>query len=309
MKLIFGVFSLTISNNLHSSSKTVVKPKLLNLFNLEEDFKAPRLPLVILLHGYGQNKDLTPNHEIRPVLLQHEKVHVISVDYSTYARKPCYYPWAVVNTRHVAKCLAQFMDQLISLKYCRQNQFHLIGFSLGAQIAGQVSDFAKHKLYHITGLDPARPGYQMHHKLDASDAEFVDVIHTDPVVYSYLSPLGDADFYPNLENFHQTGCSRIAFPSKLHFNLILLILSLLIKLMIKGICNHHRAAAYYAESITSELGFWSYNCGNWSQFLANRCHLHAKLPMMPMGYHLPTKYPLNLFKTAYIKLYSYVILC
>lgn len=184
---------------------------------MEKDFQEPRLPLVILLHGYGQNKDLSPNSEIRPILLRHEKVHVISVDYSVYAQNPCYYPWAVANSRHVAKCLAKFLDHLIDLGYYEPKQFHLIGFSLGAQVAGLVANFARHKLSRITALDPARPGFTVPNrsgKLDVTDATFVDVIHTDPVVYSHLKPLGHADFYPNLEHFHQNGCSQLVLPSK-----------------------------------------------------------------------------------------------
>lgn len=202
-----------------SSELAMESPKLLNLQALDKDFKEPRLPLVILLHGYGQNKDLSPNSEVRPVLLRHEKVHVISVDYSAYAQNPCYYPWAVANSRHVAKCLAQLMDALIALGYYEPKQFHLIGFSLGAQVAGLAANFARHKLAHITALDPARPGFTVparSHKLDASDAAFVDVIHTDPVVYSHLRPLGHADFYPNLERFHQNGCSQFVLPREFH---------------------------------------------------------------------------------------------
>lgn len=62
---------------------------------------------------------------------------------------------------------------------------YFIGHSLGAQISGQAGHLIKSsgifKMERITGLDPARPCFKhIDHifKLDRSDADFVDVIHT-----------------------------------------------------------------------------------------------------------------------------------
>lgn len=102
------------------------------------------------------------------------------------------------------------------------------------------------KVLFVAGLDPARPFFEDTDKvvhLDASDAEFVDIIHTDtdpflgkilsqpgvlkcftcgtPAFYSsafyahtglgMMKPTGHYDFYPN-GGQHMTGC-----PSKLSF--------------------------------------------------------------------------------------------
>lgn len=63
----------------------------------------------------------------------------------------------------------------------------------------------------LAGLDPAGPLIQdyfsLKEKLDKSDAEFVDVIHTDSTVFGYPESIGHADFYPNAGIRTQPGCS------------------------------------------------------------------------------------------------------
>lgn len=69
------------------------------------------------------------------------------VDWGALARPPCY-PAAAYNTRYVAKCTADLMLRL-GLKYhdFRPLDLHIIGFSLGAHLAGFVSN----QLYRKTG--------------------------------------------------------------------------------------------------------------------------------------------------------------
>lgn len=64
----------------------------------------------------------------------------------------------------------------------------------------------------ISGLDPARPLFEVpimapEYRLDKSDAEFVDIIHTCGGVYGYEQSYGHADFYPNNGYPMQPGCS------------------------------------------------------------------------------------------------------
>ena len=69
----------------------------------------------------------------------------------------------------------------------KARDFHIIGFSLGAHVAGFAgkmikSNGRKRKIGRITGLDPANPGFNYDSplvRLDKSDAKFVDIIHTD----------------------------------------------------------------------------------------------------------------------------------
>ncbi|XP_042218331.1 uncharacterized protein LOC121863643, partial [Homarus americanus] len=62
---------------------------------------------------------------------------------------------------------------------------HVVGHSLGAQLAGYTGEYLKSHgaiLGRITGLDPAEPYFEGTDpvvRLDPTDAELVDVIHTD----------------------------------------------------------------------------------------------------------------------------------
>lgn len=58
---------------------------------------------------------------------------------------------------------------------------HIVGHSLGAHTAGYAGSLVP-GLGRITGLDPAEPFFQgmpAHVRLDPTDADLVDVIHTD----------------------------------------------------------------------------------------------------------------------------------
>lgn len=77
-------------------------------------------------------------------------VNIIIVDWSPM----CAFPWyshAVLNTRIAAKYLAKFIEYLVSRRFYL-SKIHLIGFSLGAEIAGFTGKNLKiGKLPRITG--------------------------------------------------------------------------------------------------------------------------------------------------------------
>lgn len=88
---------------------------------------------------------------------------------------------------------------------------HLIGHSLGAHAAGFAGSFTSARVSRISGLDPALPGFEItagpELRLDPTDAEFVDVIHTCGGVLGFYEPLGHVDFYPNGGVPSQPGCN------------------------------------------------------------------------------------------------------
>lgn len=84
---------------------------------------------------------------------------------------------------------------------------------MGAHVAGNTGEALQGNLGRITGLDPALPGFHLltskGGRLDPSDAEVVDVIHSCGGVLGYLQPLGDVDFFPNAGSAMQPGCCCI----------------------------------------------------------------------------------------------------
>lgn len=131
------------------------------------------------------------------------------------------YAIAVANTELVGRQLALVLLDIINFG-SDPKDIHIIGFSLGAHIAGCASEVLKKNKYllgRITGLDPASPFFRHNvfrdrsRKLDISDARLVDIVHTDGSEdfadgFGLLKPLGHIDFFPN-GGRQQPGCKDV----------------------------------------------------------------------------------------------------
>lgn len=108
--------------------------------------------------------------------------------------------------------MASFIEFLESAAQVSYDDVHVLGHSLGAHVAGYTGNYLSGKLGRITGLDPAGPAFETPYlkdadeRLDFTDANFVDVIHTCAGSLGILKPIGHADFYPNGGTFRQPGC-------------------------------------------------------------------------------------------------------
>ena len=118
---------------------------------------------------------------------------MLSVDWQIGARGPKYAN-AVANTEVIGRQLGYLLFEMITKWYLDAENVHLIGFSLGAHIAGCASEFLKNRgilIGRITGLDPAGPLFnhnlikQFTKKLDKSDARYVDIIHSDASLVNF----------------------------------------------------------------------------------------------------------------------------
>ncbi len=130
------------------------------------------------------------------------------VDWSSANQHP--YSQAAGNAQIVAIEIAKLILSFVSELRCAADRFHLVGFSLGAHIAGNAGQRVK-GLGRITALDPASVYFEDVEdsmRLDKSDAQFVDVIHTDSsstLGFGMKRSLGHVDFYPN-GGKNQAGC-------------------------------------------------------------------------------------------------------
>lgn len=209
----------------------------------------PDDPTKIIVHGYNSDMQLDSLVDIRREYLKKAPTNVISVDWHRLAAGPCY-PAAVQNVPHVGQCLAQLIDRL---KDYGARDIHVIGFSLGAHVpAYSANHLRPYKVPRITGLDPAMPLFitvTNDEKLDAEDADFVDVFHTNAFVQGKVEQSGHIDFYMN-GGINQPGCWEKRNPFG---------------------CNHHRAAMYFSESINTKIGFWGWPCPGFLAYLVGLC--------------------------------------
>ncbi|XP_077557629.1 pancreatic triacylglycerol lipase-like isoform X1 [Haemaphysalis longicornis] len=212
----------------------------------------------VYVHGYlNSGKLLAPEMELKDRFLVRGDYNIIMVD---WGRKSQDLYGRVVNqvVPEVGQQLAAFMRVVQNATGASWKSFHLIGCSIGAHVAGFAGKYLKGQVGRITGLDPASPRYRNlppQKRLHRTDAEFVDVIHTD--IYGVVpfggfglkEPIGDVDFFPNGGD-RQPNCSRADL-----------------------LCEHLRSYDYYMETIATGapcvmVGFV---CPDWASFVAGRC--------------------------------------
>ena len=184
-------------------------------------------------------------------LLEASDQNLIFVDWSVGA-KTLVYKKARYEVENVGKVIAQqldFMNEKIKLNF---SSVTVIGFSLGAHIAGFTGKNVKNgKIGMIIGLDPAGPLFDIskpHTCLGASDGVYVIAVHTGQP-YGIRKSLANADFFFNTGE-KQPGCLGGGWID---------------------LCSHIRAVNYYTESVKNPESFWGIRCSSESQALIGKC--------------------------------------
>ncbi|TEA41710.1 hypothetical protein DBR06_SOUSAS1510116, partial [Sousa chinensis] len=295
-------FLLYTNENPDNFQKLVADPSTIT----DSNFKTNR-KTVFIIHGFIDKGEESWLHNICKNLFKVESVNCICVDWKSGSRTG--YTQASQNIRIVGAEVAYFVDvlevttsglykspctllsgfssriiavcmitgkkfsfQQSSFEYS-PSKVHVIGHSLGAHAAGESGRRTNGTIGRITGLDPAEPCFEGTPelvRLDPSDAQFVDVIHTDaaPIIpnlgFGMSQVVGHLDFFPN-GGKEMPGCKKNA-------------LSQIVD--IDGIwegtrnfaaCNHLRSYKYYADSILNPDGFAGFPCASYSVFSANKC--------------------------------------
>ncbi|XP_045502795.1 lipase member H-like isoform X1 [Colias croceus] len=136
------------------------------------------------------------------------------------------------------------------------SKIHLIGFSLGAHVAGITGKLVQKKLNQvierITALDPARPCFlePSRFRLRKEDAAFVYVLHTSSGVIGLEDPIGHVDVYANGLTSSQPECKGMIITLE---------------------CDHAQAWKLYSASVTNSSALIGQRCLDWKELKNSKC--------------------------------------
>ncbi|XP_068968362.1 phospholipase A1-like [Bombus flavifrons] len=189
---------------------------------------------IIIIHGWIQGG--LACEIVRDAFLEVRDCNVIILDWSEISDYINYYE-VIKFVPHIARYLASFINFMRIEAGLRTTNLKIIGHSLGAQIAGlSAREVGKSsRVAEVIALDPALPMFQDKQpgeRVDKSDAENVQVLHTCAGNLGMNISIGTSDFYAN-DGKRQPGCGADMF----------------------GFCAHLRSYRFFAESITNPKGF------------------------------------------------------
>ncbi|XP_050298257.1 lipase member H-A-like isoform X2 [Anthonomus grandis grandis] len=217
---------------------------------------------IIFFHGFTESFENDDAQSIKNayltrgdynvILVQNERI-LAGLDYIT----------AASNCKPIARYSAYFIDYLVS-KGLHLNTLHVIGLSLGGQIAGMTGQFVRSgRLPRITALDPAGPLFNnnpIEERLDSSDADFVDVIYTNSGVFGMKYSVGHLNFWPN-GGTKQPGCKLYEILQRYGVAINWLVF-----------CHHYRSYQLYVESIRNPHKFPSRKCKSYVLYTLGFCN-------------------------------------
>ncbi|XP_029916206.1 endothelial lipase [Myripristis murdjan] len=236
---------------------------------------------IFIIHGWTMSGMFEGwMHKLVAAVMQREsEANVVVVDWISLAHQ--LYPDAVNNTRLVGSSIATLLDWLQEEQQLPLQNVHLIGYSLGAHVAGYAGTYVQGTIGRITGLDPAGPmfeGVGEQKRLSPDDADFVDVLHTYTrealgVSIGIQQPIGDIDIYPNGGEV-QPGCSLGD------------VLSMAGNFMEVMKCEHERAVHLFVDSLMNKdhMSF-AFQCTGPDRFKKGICLSCRKNRCNNIGYN------------------------
>ncbi|XP_016080613.1 PREDICTED: endothelial lipase [Miniopterus natalensis] len=209
-----------------------------------------------------------------------KEANVVVVDWLPLAHQ--LYTDAVNNIRVVGHNIAGMLDWLQEKDGFSLANVHLIGYSLGAHVAGYTGNFVKGTVGRITGLDPAGPmfeGVDIHSRLSPDDADFVDVLHTYTRSFGLSigiqMPVGHIDIYPNGGDF-QPGCGLNDVLGSFAYGTI----------AEKLRCEHERAVHLFVDSLMNQdQPSFAFQCTDSNRFKKGICLSCRKNRCNSIGYN------------------------
>ncbi|XP_060807219.1 pancreatic lipase-related protein 2 [Amyelois transitella] len=232
---------VNVSYNINSAARIIAE---------ETRTHTPDEILYIFIHGFTDNPGQSSFGNISEALHEKGITNVLALDAGFLLEH--WYLRSTSYVRFVGEKLGAVLTALVK-KGISPKSIHIIGHSLGshmASFAGKTFQGATgERVGRITGLDPAGPCFTQAEpelRLQASDADFVDVIHTNAGVLGIDEPVGHVDYYPN-GGSEQPNCK------------------------LSSSCSHSRAWLMYSESVLNEQAFPAVGCGGWKEFTEGKC--------------------------------------
>ncbi|XP_076847785.1 lipoprotein lipase [Brachyhypopomus gauderio] len=245
----------------------------------------PEAKTFIVIHGWTVtgmyeswvSKLVTALYEREPT------ANVVVVDWLVRAQQ--HYPTSAAYTKLVGRDVARFVNWLQAELEYPWEKLHLLGYSLGAHVAGIAGLHTKGKVNRITGLDPAGPSFEYadaQSTLSPDDALFVDVLHTNTRGSPDRSigiqrPVGHIDFYPNGGTF-QPGCDLQ--------NTMMMVATTGLRNMDQIVkCSHERSIHLFIDSLVNlQQESTGYRCSSKESFNKGVCLSCRKNRCNKVGY-------------------------
>uniref|UniRef100_A0A2A4J3D6 Lipase domain-containing protein n=1 Tax=Heliothis virescens TaxID=7102 RepID=A0A2A4J3D6_HELVI len=207
--------------------------------------------LVLYVPGWWNTPSDPSSRAILSALLtRHASVHMLDTRLS-FCRG---YVASVSNVMPLSHLLYGFIKDLHKSGF-PVSSIHIIGFSLGAHVAGFTGKLVRKKLNatlgRITALDPARPCFaRTEFRLDKRDAQFVQVVHSSSGVLGLEEPVGHTDVYVNGVSSKQPECRDRSISLE---------------------CDHAQAWKLFSASVRDDASLTGRRCASWDELLQGRC--------------------------------------
>lgn len=226
-----------------------------NLASVQNSFYNPNRPTRVLIHGFWEDDTSDISVETSAELLLYYDFNVLFIDWSEGSRTINYFA-AAGRVPTVGQFTGSYLDFLSENGMLDWNRLTVIGFSLGAHIAGWTGKSVRQgRIGYMVGLDPAGPLFSTRNpegRIDAGDANYVECIHTNGPTLLIIGlglggPICDADYFPN-GGESQPGC-------------------------LLNTCSHLRAVDFYVESIANNR-FHALQCVTRDDINSRRCIIY-----------------------------------
>ncbi|XP_017780095.1 PREDICTED: inactive pancreatic lipase-related protein 1-like [Nicrophorus vespilloides] len=226
---------------------------------------------IFIIHDFTSNGYTGWIKHIVVALSRKTDCNVISIDWQAGAEPPL--EQALSNARVVALEAKMFITMLKECFNQSPETLHVIGHGVGSHIAGYIGKSIC-GLQRITALDPTGPFFAHMPKevrLDADDARYVEVLHTDHFNHRSQGskfPFGHANFLIN-DALHQPGCNDSShMPSFVDLRR-----DSLQEGKILPACSHKRSFKYYIQALEEcECKFIGIHCVDYESFLMGQCN-------------------------------------